>query len=99
MILKNSFKLSSPSLDLFFSSIFRDFFINQDVKKSLGFYDITYRSVHLMQNQLANFQINNHKTWMNINIPCDSCFPLEFYRAKEMVNLGSKIYYQTKKNY
>ena len=80
-------------------SIFRDFFINQDVKKSLGFYDITYRSVHLMQNQLANFQINNHKTWMNINIPCDSCFPLEFYRAKEMVNLGSKIYYQTKKNY
>ena len=78
---------------------FRDFFVNKEVNKKLGFYDITYRSVHLMQNQLANFQIKNHKTFMNINIPCDSCFPLEFYRAKEIVDLGSKIYHQTKKNY
>ena len=78
---------------------FRDLFVNKEVNKKLGFYDITYRSVHLMQNQLANFQIKNHKTFMNINIPCDSCFPLEFYRAKEIVDLGSKIYHQTKKNY
>ena len=95
--LKLNHKTQKGFYNYFFS--FRDYFSNKDVGKSLSFYDITYRSVHMMQNELAKSQIKKHKTFKNISIPCDSCYPLEFYKAKEMISIGKKLYNQTKNNY
>ena len=82
----------------YFNSI-KKFFSNNDNSKHLGIYDITYRSVHMIQNQLSVYQIEKHKTLKNINIPCDVCHPLEFYKADEILKSGTKFYNETKNNY
>jgi len=82
----------------YFNSI-KKFFSNNDNSRHLGIYDITYRSVHMIQNQLSVYQIEKHKTLKNINIPCDVCHPLEFYKAGEILKSGTKFYNETKNNY
>ena len=82
----------------YFNSI-KKFFSNNDNSRHLGIYDITYRSVHMIQNQLSVYQIEKHKTLKNINIPCDVCHPLEFYKADEILKSGTKFYNETKNNY
>ena len=82
----------------YFNSV-KKFFSNNNNSKHLGIYDITYRSVHMIQNQLSVYQIEKHKTLKNINIPCDVCHPLEFYKADEILKSGTKFYNETKNNY
>tara|TARA_Y100001960_G_scaffold162576_1_gene170925 strand:- start:1875 stop:2717 length:843 start_codon:yes stop_codon:yes gene_type:complete len=95
--LKNKKGIKSGFYNYFFS--FKDFFLNKEAHQNLGFYDITYRSIHMMQNELSKSQIKKHKTFKNIEIPCNMCYPLEFYRAGEMIKLGRKFYKKTKNNY
>ena len=82
----------------YFNSL-KSYFSNNQNTKHLGIYDITYRSVHMIQNQLSMMQIEKHNTFKNINIPCDVCHPLEFYKAKQILEEGAKFYKETKNNY
>ena len=82
----------------YFNSL-KSYFSNNQSTKHLGIYDITYRSVHMIQNQLSMMQIEKYNTFKNINIPCDVCHPLEFYKAKEILEKGTKFYKETKNNY
>ena len=97
--LKKINKKETPTIYMNYFNSIKRFFSNNDKPRHLGIYDITYRSVHMIQNQLSVHQIEKHKTLKNINIPCDICHPLEFYKADEILKLGTKFYNETKNNY
>lgn len=97
--LKKSNKKETTTLYMNYFNSIKKFFSNNNNSRHLGVYDITYRSVHMIQNQLSVYQIEKHKTLKNINIPCDICHPLEFYKAGEILKSGIKFYNETKNNY
>jgi NTE family protein len=97
--LKKSNKKETTTLYMNYFNSIKKFFLNNNNSRHLGIYDITYRSVHMIQNQLSVYQIEKHKTLKNINIPCDICHPLEFYKAGEILKSGIKFYNETKNNY
>lgn len=97
--LKKSNKKETTTLYMNYFNSIKKFFSNNNNSRHLGIYDITYRSVHMIQNQLSVYQIEKHKTLKNINIPCDVCHPLEFYKAGEILKSGIKFYNETKNNY
>jgi NTE family protein len=97
--LKKSNKKETTTLYMNYFNSIKKFFSNNNNSRHLGVYDITYRSVHMIQNQLSVYQIEKHKTLKNINIPCDVCHPLEFYKAGEILKSGTKFYNETKNNY
>ena len=97
--LKKSNKKETTTLYMNYFNSIKKFFLNNNNSRHLGIYDITYRSVHMIQNQLSVYQIEKHKTLKNINIPCDVCHPLEFYKADEILKSGTKFYNETKNNY
>jgi NTE family protein len=97
--LKKSNKKETTTLYMNYFNSIKKFFSNNNNSRHLGIYDITYRSVHMIQNQLSVYQIEKHKTLKNINIPCDICHPLEFYKAGEILKSGTKFYNETKNNY
>ena len=97
--LKKINKKETPTIYMNYFNSIKRFFSNNDKPRNLGIYDITYRSVHMIQNQLSVYQIEKHKTLKNINIPCDVCHPLEFYKAGEILKSGTKFYNETKNNY
>jgi NTE family protein len=97
--LKKSNKKETTTLYMNYFNSIKKFFSNNNNSRHLGIYDITYRSVHMIQNQLSVYQIEKHKTLKNINIPCDICHPLEFYKAGEILKSGIKFYNETKNNY
>jgi NTE family protein len=97
--LKKSNKKETTTLYMNYFNSIKKFFSNNNNSRHLGIYDITYRSVHMIQNQLSVYQIEKHKTLKNINIPCDVCHPLEFYKAGEILKSGTKFYNETKNNY
>ena len=76
----------------------KDYFNNKTAyKKRLTVFDLTYKSIHMMQNKLAQEAILQHPVDFIVNIPFNSCYPLEFYKAKEMINLGRSLCEKTLK--
>ena len=51
-----------------------------------------------MQNKLANEMLLKHPIDFIVNIPFDSCYPLEFYKAREMIKLGREMCIKALKN-
>jgi len=79
----------------YFSVLKEYFYFNKTRRKKLGFFDLTYKSIHLMQNKLANEMLSKHPVDFIVNIPFNSCYPLEFYKAEEMINLGRETCLKT----
>ena len=74
------------------------FYFNKTNTKRLSFFDLTYKSIHLMQNKLANEMLLRYPADFVVNIPFDSCYPLEFYKAKKMIKIGRDICVEALKN-
>lgn len=56
--------------------------------KTLGFLELVNRSLDLMQDQLTNAKISQHKPDLVINFSKKACTTFEFYKAKEMIQGG-----------
>ncbi len=79
----------------YFNVLKEYFYLNKTKRKKLSFFDLTYKSIHIMQNKLANEMLSKHPVDFIVNIPFNSCYPLEFYKAEEMINLGRETCLKT----
>jgi NTE family protein len=59
-------------------------------EESLGVLDIIVKSMNIMENALAQTQLEAHEPDIVIEIPRDACNFYEFYRAKEMIDIGRR---------
>ena len=95
-------KKSSPTTQnpesSYFNVLKEYFYFNKRNRKRLSFFDLTYKSIHIMQNKLANEMLLKHPIDFIVNIPFDSCYPLEFYKAREMIKLGREMCIKALKN-
>ena len=57
-------------------------------KSSKGYYSLLSSTTSAMIHTIANMSIEKHKPDMIINIPHDSANTFDFYRAKELIELG-----------
>ena len=55
---------------------------------TLGLFDIITRSMNIMEDTIARWQLSSHKPDIVIEIPRDACSFYEFYRAREMIETG-----------
>ena len=82
----------------YFNVLKEYFYFNKRNRKRLSFFDLTYKSIHIMQNKLANEMLLKHPIDFIVNIPFDSCYPLEFYKARDMIKLGREMCIKALKN-
>jgi NTE family protein len=59
-------------------------------KQSSGYYSLLSRTSSAMIHRIANMSIEKHKPDIVIKIPYDSANTFDFYRAKELIELGEK---------
>lgn len=64
----------------------------QQTQKKLGMLDLLSRSFDLMQDRLCNMILEHHHPDLVLNISKDACSTFEFYRSKEMLELGTKTF-------
>ena len=57
-------------------------------KQSMGYYSLLSRASSAMIHRIAELNIEKHKPDLVINIPYDSANTFDFYRAKELIELG-----------
>jgi len=57
----------------------------------IGLLDIITNSLDTMQNSIARFRLAAYGPDIIINIPSDVCLFYEFYRAKELIQIGYEI--------
>jgi NTE family protein len=62
--------------------------ISPPSSKSLGFSELVNRSLDLMQDQLTEAKISQHRPDLVINFSKKACTTFEFYKAKEMIQGG-----------
>jgi NTE family protein len=67
-----------------------EYFVPTKKKKisNLGYFEILSRSLQLMQEQLVRHTLETNPPNVLIRIPTSACGTFEFYRAKEMIELG-----------
>lgn len=59
-------------------------------KQTTGYYSLLSSTTSAMIHRIAKMSIEKHKPDMIINIPCDSANTFDFYKAKELIELGEK---------
>jgi len=59
-------------------------------KSSKGYYSLLSSTTSAMIHRIAKMSIEKHKPDMIINIPSDSASTFDFYKAKELIELGEK---------
>jgi NTE family protein len=57
-------------------------------KRSMGYYSLLSKASSVMIRHIAEMSIEKHKPDLVINIPHDSANTFDFYRAKELIELG-----------
>jgi NTE family protein len=57
-------------------------------KHSMGYYSLLSRTTSAMIRRIAEMSIEKHKPDLVINIPHDSANTFDFYKAKELIELG-----------
>jgi NTE family protein len=68
-------------------------------KSSKGYYSLLSSTTSAMIHTIANMSIEKHKPDMIINIPHDSANTFDFYRAKELIELGESAAKEVITNY
>ena len=68
-------------------------------KSSKGYYSLLSSTTSAMIHTIANMSIEKHKPDMIINIPHDSANTFDFYRAKELIELGESAAKEAITNY
>ena len=64
----------------------------EDQPPSYSLIDLLQTSYDHTQDRLTEMIIKHYKPDLVVNIPRSSCATFEFYRAKEMINIGKKAY-------
>lgn len=64
--------------------------LERQPEESLGVLDIIVKSMNIMENALAQTQLEAYSPDIVIEIPRDACNFYEFYRAKEMIDVGRR---------
>lgn len=59
-----------------------------DRSEQWGFYEIMSRSIEIMQNSIAKMKMSAYSPDILIDFPSDIAHTYEFYRAKELIQLG-----------
>ena len=59
-------------------------------KQTTGYYSLLSSTTSAMIHRIAKMSIEKHKPDMIINIPCYSANTFDFYKAKELIELGEK---------
>ena len=67
--------------------------------KKLGFFDLMNRSFDLMQDQLSTLILDRYKPDIVVNVSRKVCGTFEFYRSKELIELGSRAFRESLENY
>jgi len=62
--------------------------LNNEATGEYDVFDIVSRSIESMQNSIARFRIAAYNPDHLIEIPVNACGMFEFYRAREMIDLG-----------
>jgi len=57
-------------------------------EEDMGLMDIMFRSMDIMQNMIARFQLATYMPDVVIEIPRDICSAYEMYRARELIDFG-----------
>lgn len=57
-------------------------------KHSVGYYSLLSNTTSAMIHRIAEMSIEKHKPDLVINIPHDSANTFDFFRAKELIELG-----------
>ena len=57
-------------------------------KETLGWSEIMFRSMDIMQDMIARFQLAAYSPEVLIEIPRDVCGVYEIYRARELIRIG-----------
>ncbi len=66
------------------------------VDKKLGFFDILNESIDLMQDKLTSLLLEKHKPDILINISRECASTFEFYKAKELIDVGREAFHNQK---
>ncbi|MGI9543059.1 MAG: hypothetical protein ACR2MX_07345 [Cyclobacteriaceae bacterium] len=62
----------------------------QSSPKKLGFFDLMNKSYDLMQDKLTSIMIQNYQPDLTINISNQSAGTFEYYKAKELIEVGRR---------
>ncbi|MEN9955083.1 MAG: hypothetical protein RLZZ41_747 [Actinomycetota bacterium] len=65
--------------------------IINDVPKSITSADVIMLSIQTMQQKLTQIEFATYKPDLVIGVPMDACGTLDFYKAKEMIELGEEL--------
>lgn len=89
--------LSSTSTQINAQEMQEDEYVENMLKIPNGIrtFDILMKSLEAVQNTVARHQFSAHPADLVIEIPLDSCGTLEFYRANELIEIGTKIAKET----
>lgn len=77
----------------YFNKMFKILSLQQKAttNDNLGYYDLFNFTSSAMINKIAKMSIEKHKPDIVINIPSDASGIFEFYKAKELIDLGRKL--------
>lgn len=75
----------------------RDHF-NSHQQNTLGLFDVIARSMNIMEDTIARSQLSAHTPDLVIEIPRDACSFYEFYRARELIEMGRNSAHQVLSN-
>ncbi len=73
--------------------------IKKTASKKLGIFDLMNRSIALMQDQLSTLIIENYKPDMVINISRYTCSTFDFYKSKELIDMGVEAFEKEHKKF
>jgi NTE family protein len=59
--------------------------------RDLGMFELVSRSFDIMQNAIAAMKLATYAPDIVIEVPRDACAPYEFYRARELIELGYRL--------
>jgi len=59
--------------------------------RDLGMFELVSRSFDIMQNAIAAMKLATYAPDIVIEVPRDACAPYEFYRARELIDLGYRL--------
>lgn len=65
--------------------------IINDVPRAITSADVILLSIQTMQQKLTQIEFENYKPELVIGVPMDACGTLDFYKAKEIIELGEKL--------
>ncbi len=68
-------------------------------KSSKGYYSLLSSTTSAMIQKIAELNIEKHKPDLVINIPHDSASTFDFYKAKELIELGESAAKEAITNY